>query len=157
MSQAASFALVYQQEEQIEAALSAMFTTDSVTNYVTRATDNKATPYVDIQVSLGAETGRKDADNAGTWRSASWEFELLVRVVTDREDDTVDHKTFKGEVRKLLDDYVAQFTELALPYHAIADLKHEQTQIGVDEKDSLDLSIMQFAGVVSTRADAWPA
>ena len=51
MSQAASFALVYQQEEQIEAALSAMFTTDSVTNYVTRATDNKATPYVDIQVS----------------------------------------------------------------------------------------------------------
>ena len=157
MSQAASFALVYQQEEQIETALAAMFTADSVTNYATRSTSNKATPYVDLQVSLGAALGRMVADNAGTYRNGSWNFELLVRVVTDREDDSTDHKTFKGEVRKLLDDYVSQFTELALPYHAVADVTHEQTQIGIDEKDSLDISILQFAGVVSTRSDAWPA
>lgn len=157
MSQAASFALVYQQEEQIEAALSVMFTAASVTNYATRSTTSKTSPFVDLQVSLGSELGRMVPDNAGTYRNGSWNFELMVRVVTDRGDDVTDHKTFKGEVRRLMADFSAQFTELALPYHAIADLTHEQTQIGIDEKDELDFSIMQFSGVVSTRSDAWPA
>jgi hypothetical protein len=157
MSQAATFALVYQQEEQIEIALAAMFTADSVANYLTRSTTEKAAPFVDIQVALGGEVGRMVADNAGTFRNGTWLFELLVRVVTDREDDSTDHKTFKGEVRKLLSDYKLQFDETALPYHAIADLTHDQTQIGIDEKGTLDFSIMQFSGVVSTRADAWPA
>jgi len=157
MSQAATFALVYQQEEQIESALAAMFTADSVTNHKSRSTTAKTTPYVDLQVSLGQALGRMVPDNAGTYRNGSWAFELLVRVVTDREDDSTDHKTFKGEVRKLMDDYVSQFTELALPYHAIADLTPESTQIGVDNDDTIDFTILQFAGVVSTRSDAWPA
>lgn len=156
MPQASDYETLYQVEDALDAALSSLFTAASVTNHIGRATTSKTAPFVDVVTSLGRETGRMFQDNDSTWRAASWEFEVVVRAVTLRQDDSTDHKTYRAKVRKLMADFVSSVNG-ALTYHSVSDLTHAQSSPQISNDDDHDISVMQFTGVVDIKNDSWPA
>tara|TARA_R110000868_G_scaffold252375_2_gene509001 strand:+ start:386 stop:862 length:477 start_codon:yes stop_codon:yes gene_type:complete len=158
MPAAPDFETIYQQEAALETALLTLFTAASITAHKARVTTKKVTPYVDIQATLGSETGRMMRDNAAAPidRAASWSFDVAFRAITNRQDDTTTHDTYRAKIRNLL----AQFTTLInaeLTYHAVPNLDHNGTEIAIDGEKQTDISIMTFTGVIDVRAGSWPA
>lgn len=161
MAQAPDFETVYDVETAIENAVATEFgnAPDSMTVHKSRATSSKTAPYVNIQCLLGEETGKMTQDNAGTFRNCAWNFSLLVGVVTNRADDAGTHADWRARARKILADWVARLTELnsTLDYHVIGNVEGTGTSLSVDNENDLDISVLEFAGHVSVRSDAWPA
>lgn len=156
MPQAPDFETLYKIESTLETAFDTLLTADSVTVHKAREDVVKTAPYTDVLAVMGRETGRMYLDNASVARAASWEFEMLFRVVTIRQDDSTDHDTYRAKVRNLLAKYVATING-SLTYHAIADLSHNNTQPEVQDDDDLDISNLQFTGVIDIANGSWPA
>lgn len=156
MPQASDHETLYQIEGTLETAFSTLLTAQSVTNHVSRATASKTAPFVDVQVSLGEATGRFTKDNDGTLRDSSFAFTLALRVVTNRLDDATTHKTYRAKIRNVIAQYVDNVNG-ALTYHAVAEMHHVQSTPEIEDENDLDVSAMQFIGVIDIKNDSWPA
>jgi hypothetical protein len=156
MPQASDYPTLYQIETAIETAVSTLLTAQSITHHISRATTAKTAPHVDVQASLGEVTGRFFTDNDGTLRDASFNFTLAFRVVTNRHDDSTTHRDYRAKIRNVFAQYVADLNA-ELTYHAVAELHHVESTPEIQDEDDLDVSAMQYAGVVDIKNDSWPA
>lgn len=142
----------------IEAAVVSILSDASVTAARQRDTEEIATPHVRVQCSLGAPTGRLHTVKvAGEYRQDMWAFTLHVGIVTNRADEAQDHEDLRADVRAALWAWQAAFNSTALPYHSIARFDAAGTSPEVEDENNLDISALQYSGVVCVRAGAWPA
>jgi len=155
MPQASDYPTLYRIESAIETAVSTLFTAQSIVHHKSRATATKTAPFVDVEASLGEVTGRFYTDNDNVLRDASFNFRLSLRVVTNRLDDSTTHRDYRAKIRNVLAQYVADLNA-ELTYHAVAELHHVESTPEIETEGDLDVSAMQYAGVIDIKNDSWP-
>ena len=149
---------LFQIEEQLNDAFTAVLSAASAPAYFAHDARELPADYYEVTTELGAANGH--CSQAGEWDS--WNFRATVTVVTERDPVEVyprRHANLKGEARMNLSRLSARFTTANLPYLQITLLRPENTTVDFrnDQQRAQDVTVLEYAGTVSIRADAWPA
>lgn len=161
---AASYAVLYDFEAQLEAAFSAALTADSLTNYTSLATTDKEGPFVVAQVTVGG--GLRQYDQGLSKGNSAFNFEVELQICTNRTSSTgnTDHATYRGKVRNIMERWLASGTQTGgsamnarLTYLVIDDLARTGGSRGVDSESRYDITTETYSGVFRIKSDAWPS
>lgn len=117
--------------------------------------DATTNPRLELELRLGEPAGIKHKDAAGLLRHAAWNAELVVRVITDHDDDTAGtHYTLLKQVRAAIEGWQSDYTAVDLPYHAIKRMIWRGTTNTIDGRERITEVIADTT--VQIRDDAWP-
>jgi hypothetical protein len=160
---ATDYPTLYDFETQIETAFITAFTAASLTSYAQQSNETKTSPFLNVQVTIGA--GRREYAQTSAGRAnKNFEFTLEVQIVTARTASgtpNATHKTMRGKVRNLLERWLSANTggsnvNASLSYVRIIDMSRAGGQRGVDEDQTFDITTESYAGVFQVKDDAWP-
>lgn len=156
----AALETLFAPEPDLSAAIVALLASDSLNVSGMFSTDKVATPWVGIRVDNLVESGRKYQHTDGIFYSDSWSFILTVAVLTDRRENSADHFSYVGTVRKFLAQRLLASTGLnaRLSNHVVADLESvgSSTELADDAKDH-ERTDLQYQGRVMIKSGAWPS
>ena len=165
--------ILYQFENLFEAALVTSTATLLTANTLTaqllkqRDTTKQVTPRVEWQLIVGQQEQRDyivpNTGNAGNNYQDAWKYQnlwngtLRAAIVTNRIKDsgTQYHKTIRGLIRWMIDDYIAQ-VNINLQYHSIFRIFESGSQPTIEANNDEDVSKMAFTLMFSIKNSAWP-
>ena len=158
---APDYETIYDYEGAIEKAVKDLLTTNGITAYRQRDLDEAATPFVAVQLNVGAATGHMARLPSGDLRPDQFDGQLRVAITTNRGKNNSNHPTIRAKIRNLL--YRAwgtdkTLTRTELPYHVILpqSVLETGTVQSVENDDDHDMSTITFNLGFGIRPDAWP-
>jgi hypothetical protein len=147
-------------ETPLQTILENNLTVGGVTVAKQRDINNLLTPRAEVQLSLGAMINRFNYTGTagpGIYEHA-WNAELAVAIFTERaRSEPGAHAQLRAQLRLFMQYGYLILGANALPYHTLVQIRSARTQIGIDEKESEDISRLHFSCIVGIRTDAWPA
>ena len=153
---ATNITALFQVEEQLNDAVCGVLETTAPA-FFSHDTRERPADCFEVKAELGAANGH--CAQSGEWDS--WAFRLTVTVTTERDQAEVyprRHATMKGAARMLLSRLSARFTTANLPLLQVTLLRPENTTVDFrnEQQRAQDVTVLEYAGTVSVRADAWP-
>lgn len=113
---------------------------------------------VDIQLTVGSETGHRGEVSPGIFTPDAWNCVLKFTPFTKRlrgKDGLA--REFRGRIRAMMQYFMGHFGPDVLPYHVLTSIVHRGADPQVNVDDDLDLCAITYDLKVSVRHGAWPA
>jgi len=160
MPTAPSVETLYQFEDEIESAIVEMFDAIPFNCYRQQDTDNKATPFVAVQLVMGAEQGRTHTRTVGSTTYYMPDFfsgTLNLAVVTGRNQNAASHVSYVAKVRRYMAEWTARLTSVQLRYHQIARIDMQSTAPNISAEQDHDMTMLSYAIEFEINKNVWPA
>ena len=146
---------IYDFEGNIEPGLVTLLTALSLSAYTQREVSQIVTPYVMVQLAVGASTEHYAAF-AGDYRPDVWNSTLQIQVVTSRANTNLSHTAYRAKVRKALAVDADYKNSTTFPYHEIFSVLESGTTPSILTEDNLDVSSLAYSLKFGIRSGAWP-
>ena len=158
---APDYETIYDYEGAIEKAVKDLLTTNGITAYRQRDLDEAKTPYVAVQLNVGAASGHLARLPNGDFRPDQLSGQLKFAITTNRGQNNADHPTIRAKIRNLMYrawGTVKTLTQTELPYHVILPqtVLEAGTVQSVGSDEDHDISTITFNLGFGIRPDAWP-
>lgn len=156
---APDYPTLYRFEDTLLPQYAAVLTANTVTSVSPRATSDKSTPRVELEMQMGGTDGHAAIVTGSKTMHDRWRFTLTARIITARNQNAATHTTYLGKVRYLLLAHSTSTTiNAALSYHYVTNQlqAEEPSELDVIPDEDMDVTTCKFSGMVAIRSDAWP-
>jgi hypothetical protein len=155
---ATTLAALYQFESQLETGFAALLNSVTTNIYYRRSTETKASPFLDVLVSIGPAT------NHERWTGSEKEeniFEATISVSVhtgrSKSGQNTAHHDLIGKVRSVILSSVSGYNSTNFPDLAVLSISSEGSSFEVDQETNLDRTILEFSFFFGIRSTAYPS
>lgn len=147
---------LFEFEEQLEAGFSAMLDPVTTNVYYRRSTESKATPYLDVLVTVGQQFGHKKA-LTGAEEDDLFTGTLQVEVNTLRSTtgQNTAHHALLGAVRKALLPVQGGYNSTNFPNIAVLDITPSGSSYEIDAETNIDTTMLAYDFYFGIRDTVW--
>ncbi|MEM6884775.1 MAG: hypothetical protein AAF571_07055 [Verrucomicrobiota bacterium] len=144
-------------ETALEAGVVAALNGLNMKGYAARNVNAIDPPKVDLVAELGEATEHYHYDEAtGKTYEDTWEFSLKMTVTTRRRRNGRGHSRFCSRIRVMMQNRGAA-VNAKMTQHAISAIKSEGSDDGIDDEEAVDITDLEFSGVISIKPEVWEA
>lgn len=152
-----ALATLFKFEEQLESGFSALLDSITTNVYYRRSTETKATPFIDVLVTVGSAL-QHERDQTTNTDEDIYEATVQIVVVTNRSTSgqNTSHHTLLGKVRAAMLPSSGSFNSTNFGDLAVLDVFPTGSGYDTDQDTNIDATALDYAIVFGIRDTAWP-